>query len=83
MSFDASLGAQTTIEGIRSHKLPPALANLTDDDPVGDNVIPALPEGVAMVQAFPSQEELKNAIPEHIRQRSRAILEELLERERE
>ena len=79
--FDASLSAQITIEGIRSHKLPPALANLTDDDPVGDNVAPAVPEGVAMAQAFPTQDELKNAIPEHIRQRSRALLEELLEQE--
>jgi hypothetical protein len=79
-AFDASLSEQTTIDGIRSHKLPPALANLTAGDPVGDDMTPTVPDGMAMVEAFPNQEALMNAMPEPVKRKSRALLEEILEK---
>jgi hypothetical protein len=77
-AFDTSLSAQRTLEGIRAHKLPPALANLTADDPLGDDIVQEPPVGVAMTAAFPNEKALHNAMPDSARRKARATLEGIL-----
>lgn len=77
-SWDQGLSSQRTLEGIRSYKLPPALANLTADDPLGDDIAPEPPLGVAMAAAFPDERSLYNALPESTRRQARATLEDIL-----
>ena len=77
-ALDESLRVQTTWEGIKAHKLPPALAILTPDDPTGDQLERRLPAGTAMVTAFPNEGKLYNAMPDTARQRSRDVLATLV-----
>lgn len=74
--LDDSLRRQTTREGIRAHKLPPALAHLTSDDPLGDRIERSVPDGVAMVEAWPGADG--EPIPPAVRERSRAALAALV-----